>query len=329
MASTSVFLQVEMPAAGQPGDAVMHRVVVQHVGDAVVVRLVGRRQQQVDVDDHRLRPLLLEIVDADRDLQAEVADEDAAFHVTPFPCDRRRRRAAGRVRCSPLSTISVSPVKDGVCRMKRSARTRSSSRDADAQRIVGVLLGEARVGLAAAAQRQAGGDAGHPEPRREGLGQKLGQALQADLGQRVGEEIRIEVVELLVEQVHDQAGLAVGQLPRQGLRQQQRRAQVDGHVAVEIVGLGSGRAVELEQRGAVDQAGQLHARAHGTCRPAPRPAAPRRGRRAPPWPCRPRRRCPPRSGGPRRSSGYGGRTRNSRRPPAPSPMRGRPARPIR
>src|SRR5918993_5241925 len=86
--------------------------------------------------------------------------------------------------------------------------------DADAQRIVGVLLGEARVGLAAAAQRQAGGDAGHPEPRREGLGQKLGQALQTDLGQRVGEEIRIEVVELLVEQVHDHAGLAVGQLPR-------------------------------------------------------------------------------------------------------------------
>ena len=143
--------------------------------------------------------------------------------------------------------------------MKRSARARSSRRDADAQRIVGVLLGEARVGLAAAAQRQAGGDARHPEPRREGLGQKLGQALQADLGQRVGEEIRIEVVELLVEQVHDQAGLAVGQLPRQGLRQQQGRAQVDGHVAVEIVGLGSGRAVELEQRGAVDQAGQLHA----------------------------------------------------------------------
>src|SRR5215204_6559786 len=74
-------------------------------------------------------------------------------------------------------------------------------RDADAQRIVGVLLGEARVGLAAAAQRQARGDARHPEPRREGLGQKLGQALQADLGQGVGEEIRIEVVELLVEQV--------------------------------------------------------------------------------------------------------------------------------
>src|SRR5918993_2779758 len=86
--------------------------------------------------------------------------------------------------------------------------------DADTQRIVGVLLGKPRVSLAAAAQRQAGGDARHPEPRREGLGQKLGQALQAHLGQRVGEEIRIEVVELLVEQVHDHAGLAVGQLPR-------------------------------------------------------------------------------------------------------------------
>src|SRR4029453_18185080 len=79
--------------------------------------------------------------------------------------------------------------------------------DADAQRIVGMLFGEAGIGLAAAAQRQAGGDAGHPEPRRESLGQQRRQPLQPDLGQRVGEEVGVEIVELLVEQVHDHAGL--------------------------------------------------------------------------------------------------------------------------
>src|SRR5882672_10004244 len=125
-------------------------------------------------------------------------------------------------------------------------------RHADAQRIVGVLLGEPRIGLAAAAQRQAGGYAGHPDPRRQRLGQKLGQALQPDLRQRIGEEIGIEVVEFLIEEIDDHAGPAGGQLARQGLRQQHGRPQVDGHVTVEIVSLGGGRAVELEQRGAVD-----------------------------------------------------------------------------
>src|SRR5882757_4049287 len=59
--------------------------------------------------------------------------------------------------------------------------------DADAQRVFGVLLGEPHIGLAAAAQRQAGSDAGDPDPWRERLGQELGQALQPDLRQRIGQ----------------------------------------------------------------------------------------------------------------------------------------------
>src|SRR5438876_3330375 len=44
-------------------------------------------------------------------------------------------------------------------------------RHADTQRIVRVLLGEARLGLAAAAQGEPGRDPRHPQPRRESLRQ--------------------------------------------------------------------------------------------------------------------------------------------------------------
>src|SRR5215813_6630693 len=122
---------------------------------------------------------------------------------------------------------------EGRCRHDETQRPHEVvGRDADAQGILAVLLGETRVGLAAAAQGEAGRDAGHPQARREGLGEQRGQAPQADLGQRVGEEVGIEIEQLLIEQVDDQAGFARRQLAGQRLRQEQRRAQVDRHVAV-------------------------------------------------------------------------------------------------
>src|SRR5471032_1092463 len=64
-----------------------------------------------------------------------------------------------------------------------------SRRDADAERIGGVIAREGRLALVAAAQRQAGRDARNPDARREGLRQQCRQPLQADLGERVGQEI--------------------------------------------------------------------------------------------------------------------------------------------
>src|SRR5260370_33286708 len=53
------------------------------------------------------------------------------------------------------------------CRHDEAQRTHQVGRgDADTKRILRVLLGEARIGLAAAAQGEAGRDSGHPEPRR-------------------------------------------------------------------------------------------------------------------------------------------------------------------
>ena len=112
-------------------------------------------------------------------LQAKVANEDAAFHVTVLFLASKATSRGRPVRCSPLSTISVSPVKLGVATMKRNARTRSSVVTPTRERIGDVLLGEARVGLAAAAQREAGRDARHAQPRREAWASKLRQALQA------------------------------------------------------------------------------------------------------------------------------------------------------
>ena len=100
-------LQIEMPAARQRDDAIVHDIVVENVGDAVTMRLVGRGQQQVDVHHDGLRPLLLEVMDADRNLEAKVAQEDA----TPAHLFFSLKKATSRgrpVRCSPESTIRVS-----------------------------------------------------------------------------------------------------------------------------------------------------------------------------------------------------------------------------
>src|SRR5258707_10643169 len=63
--------------------------------------------------------------------------------------------------------------------------------DADAQRVLPVLLGKARIGLAAAAHGEARRDARHAQARRKGLRQQARQALQADLAERIAQEIRI------------------------------------------------------------------------------------------------------------------------------------------
>src|SRR5262245_256365 len=60
-------------------------------------------------------------------------------------------------------------------------------RDADTQGILGVLLGEARVGLAAAAQGEAGRAAGDAQPRGKRVCEHRAQACHAHLGHRVAE----------------------------------------------------------------------------------------------------------------------------------------------
>ena len=76
------------------------------------------------------------------------------------------------------------------------------------------------------------------------------------LGQRIGQEVRIQVEELLVQQVDDDAlNRCRRQLADQGLGQQQRCHQVGHQVLLQALGRERADVVVFKARGAVDQPG--------------------------------------------------------------------------
>jgi SAM-dependent MidA family methyltransferase len=117
-----------------------------------------------------------------------------------------------------------------------------------------VRIGKTGGALLARLHGQAGRNADHAQLRRQRLRQYRGGALQGGFGQGVGQEIGIQVEQLLVQQIDDHRLRTVRRGRVQGLRQQQRRGQVDAHMGVQQGGVEGGGAVVFEQRCVIDYA---------------------------------------------------------------------------
>ena len=100
-----------------------------------------------------------------------------------------------------------------------------------------MCVGKRGIVLQVAGQREARRHAHHAYPGCQRLCQHGGGCRQRGLGQRVRQEVRIQVEELLVQQIDDDAlNRCRRQLAGQGLGQQQRCHQIGHQVLLQALG---------------------------------------------------------------------------------------------
>ena len=89
--------------------------------------------------------------------------------------------------------------------------------------------------------------------RRQGLGKRRRSRVQCALGERVGEEARRRPKYPLVDNVDDRRIVAAARLRREGLRQKQRRPQIDVELAFDPLALKGAECVGFELARVIDE----------------------------------------------------------------------------
>src|SRR5690606_23233836 len=127
-------LEIEMPSGREGGDPLAQEIIIDDRLDHIGTRSNRAIDIEVDVHEQSLR-CLLEVVNADRAIDAEVAKKDTAHPLEqqivhrgsaptrPSNCTSESRRC----RLSPPSIVITCPLKDGVSRMNRTAWTISAT----------------------------------------------------------------------------------------------------------------------------------------------------------------------------------------------------------